>query len=60
MNRRHMKGFVDPITLGFILSIVGTSTVLSLDKNDATDQVAKQDSIEKVELIAQQPVLKSE
>ena len=54
-----MKGFVDPITLGFILSILGTSTVLTLDKPDATDQVAK-DSIEKVELVAQQPVLKSE
>jgi hypothetical protein len=60
MNRRHMKGFIDPITLGFILSIVGTTTVLNLDKNDSTDKVAKQDSIEKVELIAQQPVLKSE
>ena len=59
MNRKHMKGFVDPITLGFILSILGTSTVLTLDKPDATDQVAK-DSIEKVELVAQQPVLKSE
>jgi hypothetical protein len=55
-----MKGFIDPITLGFILSIVGTTTVLNLDKNDSTDKVAKQDSIEKVELIAQQPVLKSE
>ena len=60
MNRRLMKGFVDPITLGFILSIVGTTTVLSLDKHDSTDKVAKQDSIEKVELVAQQPVLKSE
>ena len=60
MNRKHMKGFIDPITLGFILSIVGGATVLSLEKNDSTDQVAKQDTIEKVELVAQQPVLKSE
>jgi hypothetical protein len=60
MNRKQMKGFVDPITLGFILSIVGSTTVLTMDKNDSTDQAAKQDSIEKVELIAQQPVMKSE
>jgi len=60
MNRKHMKGFIDPITLGFILSIVGSTAVLTLDKNDSTDKVAKQDSIEKVELIAQQPVMKSE
>jgi hypothetical protein len=55
-----MKGFVDPITLGFILSIVGSATVLTLDKPDSTDQVAKQDSIEKVELVAQQPAVKDE
>lgn len=60
MNRRHMKGFVDPITLGFILSLVGSATVLTLDKPSSTDQVAKQSSIEKVELMAQQPTLKSE
>ena len=60
MNRRLMKGFVDPITLGFILSIVGTTTVLTLDKPDSTDKVAKQDSIDKVELVAQQPAVKSE
>jgi hypothetical protein len=55
-----MKGFVDPITLGFILSLVGSATVLTLDKPSSTDQVAKQSSIEKVELMAQQPTLKSE
>ena len=60
MNRRLMKGFIDPITLGFILSIVGSTTVLTLDKHDSADKVAKQDSVQKVELIAQQPVLKSE
>ena len=60
MTRKHMQGFVDPITLGFILSIVGSVTVLSLEKPGSTDQVAKQDSMEKIELIAQQPALKSE
>ncbi|MGD8931245.1 MAG: hypothetical protein PVI52_01655 [Chromatiales bacterium] len=55
MNRKQMKGFIDPITLGFILTIVGGATVLTLDKPNSTDQVAQQDSIEKVELIAQQP-----
>jgi hypothetical protein len=60
MNRKQMKGFIDPITLGFILSIVGTTTVLTLDKPHSTDQVAKQDTIEQVEVVAHQPVLKSE
>lgn len=60
MNRRHMKGVVDPITLGFILSIVGSVTALSVDSPNSTDKVAMQGSIEKTELVAQQPPLKSE
>jgi len=60
MNRKHMKGFIDPITLGFILSIVGSATVLTFDKPASSDQVAKQDSIDKVELVAQQPAVKGE
>ena len=30
MNKRHMRGFLDPISLGFILAITGTVTALSL------------------------------
>ena len=60
MNRRHMKGFFDPITLGFILSIVGGVTVLSVEKNSTPDEVVTQNAIEKVELVAQQPSLKSD
>ena len=30
MNKRRMRGFLDPISLGFILAITGTVTALSL------------------------------
>ena len=30
MNKRQMRGFLDPISLGFILAITGTVTALSL------------------------------
>lgn len=30
MNKRHMHGFLDPISLGFILALAGTATALSL------------------------------
>jgi hypothetical protein len=59
-NRKSMKGVVDPITLGFILSIIGSATVLSLEGPYAADEVAKQDAIEKAELVAQQPTSESE
>jgi len=28
----RMKGFIDPITLGFIVALIGTATVLALDE----------------------------
>jgi len=30
MNKRHMRGFLDPISLGFILAIAGTTAALTL------------------------------
>ncbi|MCB1772802.1 MAG: hypothetical protein KDI88_04235 [Gammaproteobacteria bacterium] len=40
MLTTRMKGFIDPITLGFIVAIVGTATALSLDKPDDASTVA--------------------
>ena len=36
MNKRRMRGFLDPISLGFVLAIAGTVTALSL--HSAADQ----------------------
>jgi hypothetical protein len=47
MNRKHMKGFVDPITLGFIIAIAGTALGVHFGTQDqavsetATPQVAQ-------------------
>jgi hypothetical protein len=30
-----MKGFIDPISLGFVIAMLGTAAVLSLDTADA-------------------------
>lgn len=43
MSPKRMKGFIDPISLGFVIAMLGTATVLSLDKTDADLGVAAQD-----------------
>lgn len=44
MNRRRMFGFLDPISLGFILAIAGTVSALSFGhpsaKNDGSQASA--------------------
>jgi hypothetical protein len=36
----RMKGFIDPITLGFIVALIGTATALALDAPEDTSTVA--------------------
>jgi hypothetical protein len=42
MSPKRMKGFIDPISLGFVIAMLGTAAVLSLDKADADVDVAAQ------------------
>jgi hypothetical protein len=35
-----MKGFIDPITLGFIVALIGTATALALDTAEDKSTVA--------------------
>jgi len=35
MNRKKMRGFIDPYTLGFLISILGSSTAFLLNEDDA-------------------------
>lgn len=52
MKKQQMRGFLDPITLGFVLSILGTATALTLDvdsqvsQNDMKAQVTLEESVE--------------
>ena len=46
MSKKRMHGFLDPITLGFVLSIVGSVSVLTLEKTGPSDQTVKVDSVE--------------
>ncbi len=40
MNKKRTRGFLDPISLGFILALAGTATVLTLHpKSDQNDPV---------------------
>jgi hypothetical protein len=50
MDKRSMQGFVDPITLGFILSIVGSVTVLSLEPSKSSDQQGQKVAADSVEM----------
>ena len=47
-----MRGFLDPISLGFALSILGTVTALSLD----TDSQANQDEM-KAQVVIEEAVV---
>ena len=38
MNKRHMKGAVDPITLAFVLAILGATASMTLDDEDKSSQ----------------------
>lgn len=42
MSLKRMKGVVDPITLGFIIAVLGTATVLTFDKAEADVETAAQ------------------
>jgi hypothetical protein len=50
-----MHGIVDPITLGFILSLVGSVTVLSLETPGSSDQIEQQVTTDSVEMSQQLP-----
>lgn len=41
MKNIRMKGFIDPITIGFILAISSTATILTLDANTKSEQHAQ-------------------
>lgn len=40
MLSTRMKGFIDPITLGFIVALAGTVAALTLDKTNDASTVA--------------------
>lgn len=41
MNRKHMKGFVDPITLGFVIAIAGAALGVGFGSQDqAVDEAS--------------------
>ena len=37
MKKMRIRGFIDPITLGFLLAISSTATILKLDSNATVD-----------------------
>lgn len=41
MKNVRVKGFIDPITIGFILAISSTATILTLDSNSKSAQYSQ-------------------
>lgn len=35
---KNMRGFIDPLTLGFIISLIGSTTVLVANSSQGTEQ----------------------
>jgi hypothetical protein len=55
---KRSRGFIDPISLGFLIAIAGTAAVLSFDK--PSQDVASIDGssiVEQAPVVAQQPVV---
>ena len=52
MNKQRMRGVFDPITVAFILAIVGTIASLSLDSGDTSSQDQSQTKAEVTESVA--------
>ena len=48
MNKRHMRGIIDPISVAFILSIVGSATALHIESTDSKEQVSQKAPVEQV------------
>ena len=53
MDKRRMHGILDPITLGFVLSILGGVSVLTLEKQGSDAQTAQQAQSGSVEMSQQ-------
>ena len=52
MKRQRMKGVFDPITLAFVLAIVGTAASLTVGNVDKTSQNQPNTSANTVETVA--------
>ncbi len=52
MNKKRMSGVFDPITVAFILAIVGTIASLSLDGGNPSSQDQSQSAVVTTESVA--------
>jgi len=46
---KKMGGFIDPYTLGFLLSLIGTATAHIIHSNDYSDFVKPENTTEQIE-----------
>ena len=54
MNKKQMHGFIDPISIGFILAITGTLTALNV--HTPSEQNNMQASVKMTQVVDQTPV----